>query len=266
VSRWATHAIAAHRATRLARFVARASRRYLDAYGNRDFGTRTNGEEWALAALGPHALATVFDVGAHRGEYARMVLAANPAARVHCFEADPTRARALSTELARDTTVVVNPFGLGSREEAAMLLIDEASGDMSSLVFRADLDRRSVPVEIRTGDRYCREHGVPGIDLLKVDTEGFDLEVLRGFSEMLHEQRVAVVQFEYTIWNIHSRALLLDFYEMLEPLGYRIGKLRPHGVEFTGYAPVDEDFLGPNCMAVLECRTDLLDALRGDYR
>ena len=63
-----------------------------------------------------------------------------------------------------------------------------------------------VEGRVSTGDDYCREHSVSSLDLLKVDTEGSDLQVLRGFREMLERRAIDVVQFEYGRASITSRA------------------------------------------------------------
>jgi hypothetical protein len=53
-----------------------------------------------------------------------------------------------------------------------------------------------------------------------------------------------------------------DAYELLEAKGYTVGKLYPDHVDFRAYKLKDEDFLGPNYVAVRSARTDLVEALR----
>jgi hypothetical protein len=51
---------------------------------------------------------------------------------------------------------------------------------------------------------------------------------------------------------------LIDFYKLLAPLGYTLGKLTPDGVDFKTYGLLDEDFKGPNYLAVLTTRPDII--------
>ena len=44
----------------------------------------------------------------------------------------------------------------------------------------SDADTTEVPVRVETLDGYCERHGIDSIDLLKVDTQGYDLNVLKG--------------------------------------------------------------------------------------
>jgi hypothetical protein len=88
--------------------------------------------------------------------------------------------------------------------------------------------------------------------------------VLRGFSELLAAGGVEALQFEYGRANIVTHNLLRDHYELLEPLGYVVGKVYPGSVDFRPYDVwLDEDFLGPNYLAVRAANTALVSALRG---
>lgn len=118
---------------------------------------------------------------------------------------------------------------------------------------------------LTTGDFYCAKRGIDHIDLLKLDVEGAESTVLKGFSRMLEEARIAAVQFEYNFAAIRSHFLLSDFYDLFEPAGFVVGKIFPDAVEFRAYDIYrDEDFLGPNYLAVRRDRRDLIGALRGD--
>jgi FkbM family methyltransferase len=241
------------------------SERFLRAFGNVNYRLSTNGEERAVASLSPSGIRVAFDVGAFRGEWTSMVRRHHPQALVHCFEVSPTAAQELREQVGGVDGITVNEFGLGPESRRGTLHVNERLPDQTSLVDRRDTDTRAVEVDIWSGDDYIRRHAVERVEFLKIDAEGYDLEVLRGFSSSLEHGRISVVQFEYGEWNVRSRRLLIDFYEFLEPFGYRIGKLRPRGVEFKPFALGDEDFRGPACIAVHESTQGLLPVLAGSY-
>jgi FkbM family methyltransferase len=257
--------IASHRRNPLLRTAASLSERFLRAFGNVNYRLSTNGEERAVASLSHDVVRMAFDVGAYQGEWTTMVRRHHPHVLVHCFEVSPMVAEKLAMQFAGIDGIVVNQFGLGSGSGPRTLHVNDRFPDQTSLVERRDSDTRAVEVHMRSGDDYMREHAIERVDFVKVDAEGYDLEVLRGFSSSLADGRVAVVQFEYGEWNIRSRQLLIDFYELMEPWGYRIGKVRPGGVEFKLFQLGDEDFRGPACIAVHESRKDVLAALAGSY-
>ena len=87
-------------------------------------------------------------------------------------------------------------------------------------------------VELVSIDDYCHTSNIDRVSLLKIDAEGHDVEVIKGATRMFQLQNVDVVQFEYNQRWIFNNAFLRDVFNILSPLGYRIGKVTPYGVEF----------------------------------
>jgi hypothetical protein len=105
-------------------------------------------------------------------------------------------------------------------------------------------------VQTTTLDEYADRTGLDHLTLVKIDTEGHDLAVLRGARKLFTEQRISAVQFEYNHRWIAARSFLRDAFELLVPFGYRLGKLTPHGVEFyPGWDPDLETFVEGNYLA-----------------
>ena len=50
-------------------------------------------------------------------------------------------------------------------------------------------------LEIKKGCEYMKQNNINNIDFLKVDTEGYDFEVMKGFEEYI--KNVQIIQFEY---------------------------------------------------------------------
>ena len=89
--------------------------------------------------------------------------------------------------------------------------------------------REQVP--LTTADAFCAERGVSVVALLKIDAEGHDLTVMEGARGLLTDRRVQVVQFEYNQRWIEARHFLKDAFELLQPLGYQLGKVTALGLE-----------------------------------
>ena len=64
---------------------------------------------------------------------------------------------------------------------------------------------------------------------LKIDVEGFELEVLRGAQRMLSEGRIVAIQFEFNEMNVVGRVFVGDFFHLLGPT-YTLYRLLPHGL------------------------------------
>lgn len=241
------------------------------AWKNKQYDVHQNGEAALLARLAPFRPRVLFDVGANEGDWASAAATALPEATIHAFEIVPAMATLLRERAARfGERVVVNPVGLS--DQAGTITIYRTPDDStktSALRISPEHTAASSPkpviaeqAEARTGDSYLAEHGIARIDLLKIDVEGAEETVLRGFARAFEEQRITLVQFEYGWVNAHNGFCLKDAYTFFEARGFVLGKLYPEGVAFKPYAYEDEDFVGPNYIACDSRRSDIIEHLR----
>jgi FkbM family methyltransferase len=138
------------------------------------------------------------------------------------------RAR-LEAVLGNDPRVVIASAGLAAEAGDADVWLDAAHPDMASMTgpppHTASAQR--VKCRVETGDAYLERNDIAVVDFLKLDVEGAELDVLHGFSHALQQDRIAIVQFEFTLWAAVARVWLADFYDLLAPLGFTIGKIFP---------------------------------------
>jgi FkbM family methyltransferase len=235
---------------------------------------RTNGEEWCLRQVGRNKPQTecVFDVGANVGEWVQLCRQFFPDVPIHAFEIAPPVFDKLRQNVTGLPHVVLNPVGLSDCNEELNVFYTDSSHQLTtafrehfSEAFELSGAKRPEPQSIRArvirGDDYAREHGIQMIDFLKIDVEGMEESVLRGFSNMFKERRIRLVQFEYNTTNIVSKFMLRDAYQFFTGFGYRVGKLYPQYVEFRDYHYRQEDFCGPNMIAVRKEDDELLKLL-----
>jgi FkbM family methyltransferase len=210
----------------------RIARKIVDRHnGDNDFDYRTNGELWFAKTVLPRAR-VVFDVGANRGDWTLLAHELNRDACIHSFEpSGPTFA--ILEQRASLPNVILNPFGLGQREEEVTMWVFAEGALSNSLYQRVGTmseQQSTETVRIATLDGYCRQHGIDSIDLLKIDVEGHEISVLKGGERMFRESRVSCVQFEYNDTFIDSRTQLKDvfaFFGQTAP-DYDLYKLFPH--------------------------------------
>lgn len=140
----------------------------------------------------------VFDVGAHIGTRARAMRAAG--ARVVALEPQEPFATLLRRTLPRD--IILIPAAAGRSESMADMAVSTLHPTVSSLQpdFAATAgatpgfshvtwDKRQR-VQVTTLDRLIADHGAP--KYIKIDVEGFELEVLSGLS-----QAIPLISAEY---------------------------------------------------------------------
>jgi len=73
-------------------------------------------------------------------------------------------------------------------------------------------------IEVRTGLDYCLEKGIEFIDFLKIDVEGFETKVLRGFGDFLSKTKY--VQFEYGVGLREAESNLEELTSILINYGF----------------------------------------------
>lgn len=144
--------------------------------------------------LGGSAYRTVIDCGAHHGQFALAALDLFPDATVICYEPNPAAVEKL-TEVLAGERVVIYPLALGG--DVAQMALSLHSKDMTSsfLTPLADHVKRSrsqptgnrVKAHIVPLWKLFEEDAPPRPALLKIDTQGFELDVLRGAEACLEQ-------------------------------------------------------------------------------
>ena len=172
---------------------------------------------------------TIFDVGANVGQTASAVRTRFSEARILSFEPHP-RTYARLREQVESLGVETHDFAFGSATRDGVLY-EYRFSELNSTVENAPYAVRfgetasTVPIRIRTVDDFCSEAGIESIDVLKIDTEGGDLQVLHGARAMLAAQRVGFVYTEFN--DVFERpgvagGALLPICDFLYPFGFRL--------------------------------------------
>lgn len=254
--------VARHHRRRLFRGLARLCRSYLDWHANLDYELSRNGEDFVLQMLGRLAPRLIVDAGANVGDWTLAARRRCPAAQIHAFEiAAPTYAT-LCANTAADADIRCHNLGLSDRDETiAIRHFDGAPALTTATRYPHPLASTELSAQVVRGDAFLAGLGVSHIDMLKIDVEGMEAQVLRGFDSLLSQRRIDLVQFEYGRVNILNHFLLMDCHAFFLERGYVVGKVYPHHVDFRPYALSDEDFRGPNYLACRADRPDLLAAL-----
>jgi len=104
---------------------------------------------------------------------------------------------------------------------------------IEGIKFHNEYYKNEIPCKVRKASDYIREQKLKCIDFAKIDVEGMDFQVIKGFEDEI--RNVRVVQFEYGILNISSHGLLADFCRHLYDNGFVVGKILPRCVKFFEY-------------------------------
>ena len=260
--------LAAHRRNKLVGKIGRSLGYFWQGFENQDYDVTTNGERFVLQSLAKvNPTATVFDVGAHWGEWASMA-AAVPQGTIHSFEVIPSTFERLRSACAQLPNVTRHNLGLGEARATVEFSVAKGRDELTSGVAGVhgelhQFEFSTVRCPIVPGDQFCAERDIERIDILKIDVEGMEPQVLRGFARMLAGHRIGAVQFEYGQVNLKARFFLGDFYDLLGRYDMEIGKIFPDHVDFREYHFTQDTLAGPNFLAVPKESHDLIRLLGG---
>lgn len=257
-------AISKHRRSGLVLALHKLSAFVESAYANEGASFHSNGEHALLKRLASADFRVAFDVGANFGDWTFAALAVWPNCHLHAFEVAPQTFQTLNASIeASDQCkrVSLNCAGLSDEAGTRPMYYFPDHPDLT-----CDLPRHDTYVavpfdaQLTTGDQYCDSHDIDSIDFLKIDVEGAEYRVLKGFKDRLSAQKVHCVQFEYGAFSTQTKFLLGDYYALLSSL-YWVGKIYPTYVDFREYDWKIEDFRFSNYCCVSKSRPDLRTTL-----
>lgn len=193
------------------------------------------GQSRRARLLASRGIDVVLDVGANVGQYGLELRAAGYEGRIVSFEPLSQAFAELSRVAEADGRWECRRLALASSEGSAEINVSGNSYS-SSLLEMKDRHLRSAPDSAYTGtekiplgtldsiwQEVVREGERP---YLKLDVQGFELEVLRGASASLGE--VAAVQSELSLVPLYEGAPLFgDLIDYLQAHGFRLAGLEP---------------------------------------
>lgn len=140
----------------------------------------------------------VIDVGAHVGHHALRAARAAGSGRVYAFEPQPYNADRIARNAAASllANVVTICAAAGETEGYARLSL-QSDRDRSRLSLKEpgpNDQSAMLEVPLRRLDRFIAAHDIRIIKLLKIDVEGYELEVLRGLGAKLSVCRNVILE------------------------------------------------------------------------
>ena len=153
-----------------------------------------------LAVLGRgRPVRTIFDVGANQGRMAERLLRTFQEAEIYSFE-PAAKAFAVLAERARSQPRLhAYHMALGSKSGDATLFLND-NEEMCTL---RDKQVRGAAgetkIRVETLERFCDETARlrnDTLDLLKIDTEGYEIEVLKGAESLMKQRRIRFIYAE----------------------------------------------------------------------
>ena len=166
----------------------------------------------------------VFDVGANIGQTWEWVRANEPSSKIYCFEPVSGPFAELKKLVGNDSNTVLEHLALGEAKGQKTIRLFDENSSLNSLkddVMNNTGYSKEEIVTIDTLDSYCKKNNISKIDFLKIDTEGYELNVLEGAGEMLSSESISFIYCETGFLRQNNRnTYFADLTEWLEARGY----------------------------------------------
>jgi FkbM family methyltransferase len=153
----------------------------------------------ALRSVSTATAPMVFDVGANVGQFARFVRRVLPAAEIHCFEPVPETYNALARTFAKDRLVHTHALGLGDAPCKLEMVASENQGSTVNSLAAPAANGAKIMIDVRTLDGVLEGFRVDHIDLLKIDVEGWEVQVLKGAEGTLRRKPPGAILVEVSL-------------------------------------------------------------------
>ncbi|MFZ3565812.1 FkbM family methyltransferase [Streptomyces sp. BH097] len=198
------------------------------------------GARHVAAMLESYGVNCVFDVGANVGQYGRRLREFGYTGRIVSFEPVPRFLERLRERAEGDPDWHVVPCGLGRVNTVQPMHVEWQT--MSSLLPPSDYGNTRYKRFVKGGTediQVCRldevmDKALIGIDnpqpYLKMDTQGYDLEVFAGAGERISE-----------FVGMQSEVALLRIYEGSPRMSEALAEYEQQGFEVTGMYPVTRE-------------------------
>lgn len=188
-----------------------------------------------------YGIDTVLDVGANEGQYGDFLRnEVGYAGRILSFEPLRTCFEKLDERARKDSRWDVFNVALGSSNGPLNINVSSSSDfssflqtDTSQTTAFKSMNRtvRTELVQVTTLDAFLAEERIrQGTTYLKLDTQGYDLEVIRGGRGSIH-----------TLPALQTEASVIPIYSGMPPWRETIDTLEAKGFEISGFFPVSND-------------------------
>jgi FkbM family methyltransferase len=127
--------------------------------------------------------------------------------------------------------IIINNLALGKKKEKKKFYINNNSATSSFLKINKNFEFENIKfktvrkkeITLETLDNYCQKNQIKIINFLKLDTQGWEKEILLGAIKLLKTKKIKKIQIEITLCQHYEKKFtFLEFEEILLKYGYSL--------------------------------------------
>lgn len=199
-----------------------------------------SGEEFfikKLSSLVKTEAPVVIDIGANVGDYSISLRRQYPRAIITAFEPHPVTYVTLKNNVGNLQISTVQK-ACAATNGKVKFYDHSAEGSQHATLFKEVIEQLhkaaviEYDIETITLDTWFQEQSLSAIHLLKIDTEGNEMMVLKGAKEIISKNKIGIIYFEFNEMNVVSRTFFKDIYDFLP--NYNFYRLLPGSLVSLG--------------------------------
>lgn len=169
----------------------------------------------------------IMDIGANRGQTSKRLARGFPQADVHCFEPTPASCEVLRRTMQRFTNTTAHALAFGPEKKMARFFLRDHHETNSFLPLEEPKPgagpEAAIEVEMQQLDEYVPSKGWSDVHVLKINAEGYDLEILKGGRSLLQSGKIHLIFTEMNFKELYQgQAGFVDMHAFLAGLGYSL--------------------------------------------
>lgn len=174
----------------------------------------------------------IVDVGANKGDTVARFAETFPTADVWALEPHPDTFAGMAQRFAGSPRVRPRRLALSGRAgtstmhsytNAAINSLSPIAQGAEGLIDGSVVASAAVEVELQSLRQFCANEGLERIDILKLDTQGHELEILQGESEFLRSGKVRFILVELLFSPLYAtQARAGEVIGLLESCGFKL--------------------------------------------
>ena len=139
----------------------------------------------------------IFDIGAHKGESIERFKTLFSKINIHSFEPSNTVFEKYLTKFKNDSNVFLNNIAISNKNGSREFFNYEYSNLSSFYKLNQFNALKKEIVKCKTIDKYTQNKNFNKIDLVKIDTQGNDINVLKGAQKTLEIVKVVLIELTH---------------------------------------------------------------------
>ena len=184
------------------------------------------------------SIKTIIDIGAHKGEFAQNALQIKSVNKIIAFEPQKKIFGLLKEKFSDNDKVVLNNFALSEKVEKRTMKINKMTATSTlhheindnSLYFKFKnfllYQKNSIvaeeEVDTTTFDTFFSGETFDKNTLLKIDTEGYEIHVLKGSIQKIREVKYILIENQFS--KMYKNVNFKDCHDFLRNKNFRLLK------------------------------------------